>query len=74
MNENLINSLGSKIHKLRTITVVNNNGDSRNLDLLVQNLISIQQVLKNEKESSKNTKYLNLFEKEADHFLRRYSK
>ena len=72
MNENIINKLGSQIHKLRAITVSNNHSDDRNLDLLVQNLMSIQQMIIDEMALSKVNQHLSILEKEAKYFLTRY--
>lgn len=74
MNENTITNIGNKIHKLRSVTATNNYNDNRNLDLLVQNLMSIQQMLINDKEFTESAKYLSVLEKEIEYFLTRYTK
>ena len=68
----MINNIGSKINKLRSVTVTNHYSDSCNLDLLVQDLMSIQRMLINDKEFTKSTKYLSVLEKETEYFLSRY--
>jgi len=73
MHENFINNIGNKINKLRSVTVTNNYYDSRNLDLLVQDLMSIQRMLINDKEFTKDTKFLSVLEKETEYFFTRYS-
>ncbi len=74
MNENLINDIGNKVHKLRSVTVTNNYSDRYNLDLLVQNLMTLQRVLINNKQNIQNDKQLAILDKEIKYFLTRYSK
>ena len=74
MNEKIINDIGNKIYKLRGVTVTNNYSDNRNLDLLVQNLMSVQRMLINDNKFTKSTKYLSVLEKETEYFLTRYGK
>ena len=74
MNQKTFNNLGSTIHELRRVTVVSNYNDCRNLDLLIQNFISIQQLLTNDKVSPCTVKHLSILEKEAEYFLARYAR
>ncbi len=74
MNQKTFNYLGSTIHELRRVTVVSNYNDCRNLDLLIQNFISIQQLLTNDKVSPCSAKHLSILEKEAEYFLARCGK
>ena len=73
MHEKIINQIGGRIHQLRSVIVVDNYMDTRNLDLLVQNFMSIQQVIINNIEVKKSTKYLSVLEKEAQYYLTRYA-
>ena len=73
MNEKILNQIGSRIYQLRSVTVVDNYSDIRNLDLLVQNFMSIQQVIISNIEVKKSNKYLSVLEKEAQYYLTRYA-
>ena len=73
MSENIINNIGSNIHKLRAVTITNNYSDNRNLDLLIQNLMSIQQMIMNDNILSEINQHLSILDKETKYFLARYS-
>jgi len=72
MKNEIITEIGEKIHKLRSVIIMNNYSDSRNLDILVQNLILVQRMLIKNDKVKNGTKCLSLLEKEAEYFLLKY--